>query len=82
LILRWTAKDSVTKEKRGTSSVAAPVMARAAQRLAAENGDQETMADAIEYENRSLAAIKQGQSELFRSEKPKPTALQLRLPGF
>jgi hypothetical protein len=69
-------------EKLGTSSIAALAMARAAQRVAQERGDQQMMADAIEYENRALAAIKQGQSELFRPEKPKPAALQLRFPGF
>jgi hypothetical protein len=68
--------------KRGTSSVAALVMARTMQRVAADRGDQEMLADAIEYEKRALAAIKQGQSELFRLEKPKPAAFQLRLPGF
>jgi hypothetical protein len=40
------------------------------------------MAEAKEYENRALAAIKQGQSELFRLEKSKPPAFQLRLPGI
>jgi hypothetical protein len=69
-------------QKRGTSSVAALVMARTMQRVAADRGDQKIMADAIKYENRALAAIKQGQSELFRLEKPKPAASQLRLPGF
>jgi hypothetical protein len=67
---------------RGTSSVAALVMARTAQQVAQENGDQVVMAEAKEYENRALAAIKQGQSELFRLEKHKPAAFQLRLPGF
>jgi hypothetical protein len=50
---------------RGTSSVAALVMARVAQRRAQENQDPEMLADATEYENRALAAIKLGQSELF-----------------
>jgi hypothetical protein len=68
--------------KRGCSSVAALVMARAAQRMAAQNNDPAMAADAKEYENRALAAIKQGQSELFPLEKPKPAAFQLRLPGF
>jgi hypothetical protein len=65
-----------------TSSVAALVMARAMQQLAAENGDQEMGAEAKDYENRALAAIKQGQSELFRLEKTKPAAGQLRFLGF
>jgi Tfp pilus assembly protein PilF len=57
-------------------------MARAMQQLAAENDDPMMAAEAKEYENRALAAIKQGQSELFRLEKPKPAACQLRFPGF
>jgi len=65
-----------------TSSVAALVLARTAQRVAAEDNDPERMAEAKEYENRALAAIKLGQSELFRLEKPKPAASQLRFPGF
>jgi hypothetical protein len=46
-----------------------------AQRLAGKcpEDDPELMAD---------AAIDLGQSELFRLENPKPTAFQLRFPGF
>jgi hypothetical protein len=62
--------------------VAALVMARTAQRVAQENGDQEMLAEAKEYENRALAAIQVGNPELFPLEKPKPAAFQLRLPGF
>ena len=68
--------------KRGTSSVAALVMARTAQRVAAEDNDPEMLAEAKEYENRALAAIKQGLSELFPLEQHRPAAFQLRLPGF
>jgi hypothetical protein len=59
-----------------TSSVAALVLARVAQRRAAENGDRELMADAIEFEKRALAAIKLHLSVL--PEKPR----QLRSPGL
>ena len=55
-------------------------MARAMQQVAADRGDQEMMADAIEYENRALAAIKLHLPEL--PEREKPAAFQLRLPGF
>jgi hypothetical protein len=65
-------------EKRGTSSVAALVMARAMQQLAQENGDQEMGQEAKEYESLALAAIK-----LHLPELPeKPAAFQLRFPGF
>lgn len=53
-----------------TSSVAALVMARTAQRVAADRGDPEMMADAKEYENRALEAIKLHLSELPEVEKP------------
>jgi hypothetical protein len=53
-----------------TSSVAALVMARTAQQVAAERGDQEMAADAKEYENRALAAIRLHLSELPEAEKP------------
>jgi predicted RNA methylase len=56
--------------KRGTSSVAALVMARTAQRVAAEDNDPEMLAEAKEYENRALAAIKLHLSELPEVEKP------------
>lgn len=68
--------------KRGCSSVAALVLARTAQRRAQENNDQEMMAEAKEYENRALAAIKQGQSELFRLEKPKPAGFSCDFLAF
>jgi hypothetical protein len=59
------------KAKRpATSSVAALVMARTAQRAAADRGDPEMMPDAKEYENRALAAIKLHLSELPEVEKP------------
>jgi hypothetical protein len=53
-----------------TSSVAALVMARTAQRVALENGDEEMLAEATEYENRALAAIKLHLPELPDVEKP------------
>jgi hypothetical protein len=59
-----------TAVKRGTSSVAALAMARAMQQLAAENQDPTMAADAKEYENRALAAIKLHLSELPEVEKP------------
>jgi hypothetical protein len=68
--------------KRGTSSVAALVLARTAKRVAAEDNDPERMAEATEYENRAPAAIRQGKNELFPLEKRMPAAFQLRLPGF
>jgi hypothetical protein len=78
----------------GTSSVAALAMARTMQRSAARDNDPEMMADAVEFENRALAAIKLHLPEL--PEKPaairlhlsglpkakKPAAVQLRLPGL
>jgi hypothetical protein len=51
-------------------------MARTMQRVAADRGDPEMLADAIEFEKRALAAIKLHLPEL--PEKPR----QLRLPGF
>jgi hypothetical protein len=74
---------SEQKAKRpASSSVAALVMARVLQRRAQENNDSEMMADAKEYENRALAAIKLHLPQLPEVEKPKPPAFQLRLPGF
>jgi hypothetical protein len=64
------------KKRPASSSVAALVLARVAQRRAQENGDQELMADAIDFENRALAAIKLHLPVL--PEKPR----QLRLPGI
>jgi hypothetical protein len=62
----------------GTSSVAALVMARAMQRVAADRADLDMLVEATEYENRALAAIK-----LHLPELPaKPAAYHLRLPGF
>jgi hypothetical protein len=59
------------KAKRpATSSVAALVMARTAQRVAQENGDPEMAAEAKEYENRALAAIKLHLPALPEVEKP------------
>lgn len=55
--------------KRRTSSVAALVMARTAQRVAADRGDQEMAAEAKEYENRALEAIKLHLPELPAVEK-------------
>jgi hypothetical protein len=54
----------------GTSSVAALVLARVMQRRAQEDGDQEMLADAIDFENRALAAIKLHLPELPAVEKP------------
>jgi hypothetical protein len=62
-----------------TSSVAALVMARTAQRRARVDNDPEMLAHAIEYESRALAAIKLHLSEL---PPKKRAAFQLRLPGF
>jgi hypothetical protein len=59
-----------------TSSVAALVMARTMKLVAADRGDRRLMADAIEFENRALAAIKLHLPVL--PEKPR----QLRLPGL
>jgi hypothetical protein len=53
-----------------TSSVAALVMARAMQQVAAENGDAEMAAEAKEYESRALEAIRQHLPELPAVEKP------------
>jgi hypothetical protein len=67
----------MTEKRPPTSSVAALVMARTMQLVARGTvDDPEMMADAIEYENRALAAIKLHLSVL--PEKPR----QLRLPGF
>jgi hypothetical protein len=68
------------KAKRpGTSSVAALVMARTMQRVAADRGDQEMLAEAVEREP-ALVAIKLQLPELPAKEKPPP--FQLRLPGI
>jgi acetyl-CoA acetyltransferase len=58
--------------KRGTSSVAALVMARTMQRFAEKypDHDPDMMADAIEFEKRALAAIKLHLPELPEVEKP------------
>jgi hypothetical protein len=64
-------------QRPGTSSVAALVLARVMQRRAQEDGDQEMLADAIDFENRALAAIK-----LHLPELPAKKPRQLRLPGF
>ena len=50
--------------------MAALVLARTAKRVAAEDNDPERMAEATEYENRALAAIKLHLSELPEVEKP------------
>jgi hypothetical protein len=68
--------DNMT-QKRGTSSVAALVMARTMQRVAADRADLDMLVEAIEYENRALAAIK-----LHLPELPAKKPRQLRLPGF
>jgi hypothetical protein len=64
-------------QRPGTSSVAALVLARVAQRRAAENADLDGLVEAIEYENRALAAIK-----LHLPELPAKKPRQLRLPGL
>ena len=61
----------------GTSSVAALVLARVMQRRAAENADLDMFVDAVEVENRALAAIK-----LHLPELPPKKPRQLRLPGL
>jgi hypothetical protein len=60
-----------------TSPVAALAMARTMQRVAAENADLDMLVDAIEYENRALAAIK-----LHLPVLPEKKPRQLRLPGL
>lgn len=60
-----------------SSSVAMLVLARVAQRRAAENADLDMLVDAIEYENRALAAIKL-HLPVLPAKKPR----QLRLPGL
>jgi hypothetical protein len=47
----------------------------------ADKQDYELM-NAIDLENRRLAAIGDPQSELFPFEKRSPPAFQLRFPGF
>jgi hypothetical protein len=47
----------------------------------ADKQDYELM-NAIDLENRRLAAIIGPQSELFPMERPKPAPFQLRFPGF
>jgi hypothetical protein len=73
---------SEPKAKRpATSSVAARVMARTMQRVAQDRDDPELMADAIEYENRALAAIKLHSPVLGpKPEKPKPAAIKVGNP--
>ena len=61
----------------GTSSVAALVMARTMRRVAADRADLDMLVDAIEFENRALAAIK-----LHLPELPEKKPRQLRLPGL
>jgi hypothetical protein len=61
----------------GTSSVAALAMARAMRRVAAGRADLDMLVDAIEDENRALAAIKQ-HLPVLPEKKPR----QLRLPGL
>jgi hypothetical protein len=68
------------KKRPPTSSVAALVMARTAQRVAQDRNDPEMLAEATEYENRALAAIKLHLPKL--PEREKPAAFQLRFPGF
>ena len=46
------------------------MMGRTARRVAQENDDQETLAEAKEYESRALAAIRQHLPELPAVEKP------------
>jgi hypothetical protein len=70
----------MTDTKRGTSSVAALVMARTAQRVAERDGDPEMMANAIAYEKRALDAIRQHLPEL--PPKTKRAPVQLRFSGF
>jgi hypothetical protein len=58
-------------QKRGTSSVAALVLARTMQRSAITRDDPDMLADAKDYEERALAAIKAGQNELPPREAKK-----------
>jgi hypothetical protein len=69
-------EDSKMTVRPPSSSVAALVLARVAQRRARENGDGVLLADAIDVESRALAAIKLHLPVL--PEKPR----QLRLPGL
>jgi hypothetical protein len=54
----------MTDTKCGTSSIAALMIARAAQRLAQHNDDAEMLAEAKDYESRAMDAIRQGRSEM------------------
>lgn len=74
--LRPGWRDKLT-QRPGTSSVAALALARTMQRRAAENADLDMLVDAVEYENRALAAIK-----LHLPELPPKMPRQLRLPGL
>jgi hypothetical protein len=60
----------MTVKRPPTSSVAALAMGRAMQQVAADRGDQEMLAEAKEYENRALAAIKLHLPELPEIKKP------------
>ena len=64
-------------QKTPTSRVAALVLARTMQRVAADRADLDGLVDAIELENRALAAIK-----LHLPVLPPKKPRQLRLPGL
>jgi hypothetical protein len=64
--------------RRGYSSVGALVMARALQRLAAENDDADLALHAIKLERRALEAIKLHLSELPEVEKAAPVELRAK----
>jgi hypothetical protein len=64
-------------QRPATSSVAALVLSRVMQRRAALNADLDMFVDAVEFENRALAAIK-----LHLPVLPPKKPRQLRLPGF
>jgi hypothetical protein len=68
------------KKRPPSSSVAALVLARAMQQVAQDRDDAEMWTDAIDYENRALAAIRLHLSVL--PEREKPAAVQLRFLGF
>jgi hypothetical protein len=79
----WLKRHYKMTAKRGTSSVAALVMARAQKQLAEKypHDDPELMADATELERRALEAIKQGLPDLPEVKKPAAQRLATSLRG-
>jgi hypothetical protein len=58
------------RARKGYPSIGAFVMARAQKRLAADNGDTNLLAHAIDLERDALEAIRLGLSILPEDEKP------------